>query len=105
MLKGCRDVMTTTLRKGKLNWPLERCARTMAKYGIRHLPIVSNEDRFLGLVSLADVSRFAVKARFPKEGETAPPDAALRDGSRAYFAKIAAFAKGEPTKGDGSERA
>lgn len=89
------DLMTASPLAALPTWPVERGIRTMVEEGVRHLPITVDEgdDAFLGLISLADATRFVVKARFPSEGDD-ETDGGLsgKDGLRAeaieYFARL-----------------
>jgi len=91
------DVMTKQLRLANPDWPIERCGRAMTKRGIRHLPVVSRDSStFVGLVSLADVTRFVAKIRFRPVGDSASDsDAKLRAGAVEYFEALTAFAEGK----------
>lgn len=90
------DVMTTAVRAGRTHWSVEKCAKTMLRNSIRHLPVHSQTgDDFMGLVSLADMTRFVVKARFAAQGgEGDGTDAKLRQSAVEYFESLAEFGAG-----------
>jgi CBS domain-containing protein len=48
--------MTTNLVTGAADWGLNKISKTMAKYQIRRLPIVENEE-VVGIISLGDIAR------------------------------------------------
>jgi len=85
------DLMTTDLRLAGFDWAIERCARVMCKRGMTHLPL-TDDGTFVGLLSLADVARFMVKAPFPRAGDAADPDADLRADAIEHFARLEAAA-------------
>jgi CBS domain-containing protein len=88
------DVMTTDVRVGRINWPVEKCARVMLRHSIRHLPLASKGDGdFMGLVSLADVTRFTVKARFQPAPEDEAKDNELRKQAVEYFEDLASYGR------------
>lgn len=91
------EVMTRQLRLANPDWPIERCGRAMTKRGIRHLPVVSRDSSsFVGLVSLADVTRFVAKIRFHPAGEKVSDlDKKLRKGAVEYVEALTAFAEGD----------
>ena len=51
-----RRYMSTKVITGSSDWSMGKVARTMAKYQIRRLPIV-DDDQLVGIISLADIAR------------------------------------------------
>ncbi len=49
-----RDVMNSPLITVKKNWPLKRCAETMSKHCIHHLPVVDDDGKVVGMISATD---------------------------------------------------
>jgi CBS domain-containing protein len=50
------EVMTTELVCCRLHTPLEEARGTMKNRRIRHLPVVDDDDKLLGLVSIGDLN-------------------------------------------------
>lgn len=57
-----KDVMTPRMVTVTKNTSVEECSALMKKYGIRHLPVVEN-DQLVGLVSMRDVLVAALENR------------------------------------------
>jgi CBS domain-containing protein len=51
-----REIMSTTIRYGFEDEPLDRAVETMKKRKIRRLPILDRERRLMGIVSLGDLA-------------------------------------------------
>ncbi len=51
------DVMSTEVITGAGRLSIAECLRLMSEFGIRHLPVVNEEDEFVGLISLCDLLR------------------------------------------------
>jgi CBS domain-containing protein len=57
-----RNIMCEKLVVGSPDWSMGKIARTMAKYQVRRLPIVEN-DQLMGIISLADIARHDKRRR------------------------------------------
>jgi CBS domain-containing protein len=53
------DAMTSDLYACHANSSLDECMRQMSRHQIRRLPIVDDRDRVVGIISQADLARFA----------------------------------------------
>jgi CBS domain-containing protein len=53
-----KEVMTTGLACCKLDTPLEEARSAMKNRRIRHLPVIDEEGRMRGLISIGDVNAF-----------------------------------------------
>lgn len=49
-----RDIMNSPLITVRTDWPLKKCAETMSKHCIHHLPVVDEEERVVGMISATD---------------------------------------------------
>jgi CBS domain-containing protein len=52
-----RDIMTTEILGVKADWPLDRLAEFLVENSISGAPVLSDEGKLLGVVSLTDIVR------------------------------------------------
>jgi len=52
-----RDLMSNNVITGNRDWSTGKIAKTMAKYQIRRLPIME-DDQVIGIISLGDIARY-----------------------------------------------
>ncbi len=57
-----KDVMTPRMITVTRNTTLEECSALMKKYGIRHLPVVE-QDQLIGVISMRDVMQAMLEDR------------------------------------------
>jgi CBS domain-containing protein len=53
-----KDVMTTELRCCQLHTPLDEAGGVMKNRRIRHLPVLDDEGRLIGLISIGDLNAY-----------------------------------------------
>jgi len=52
------DVMTQNVRTVGADWPIDRLAEYLTEHAISGAPVVDDEGRLIGVVSLTDIARF-----------------------------------------------
>lgn len=58
--KPLKEVMTTTLVTGSPDEPIPQLAQKMIRHGIRHIPIIDEKRRVLGVVSIRRILRHLI---------------------------------------------
>jgi CBS domain-containing protein len=56
-----RDYMTPNPVSAGADMTIEEATQTMLEHGFRHLPVVDDDQRLVGIVSLRDLARAGVK--------------------------------------------
>jgi len=52
-----REIMTSPVIVGKLNWTLKECSVKMQEHGIHHMPVADQTGALVGLISVTDIFR------------------------------------------------
>ncbi len=54
------EIMTTQVACGRMNTSLEECRAVMTNSRIRHLPVVDDEQRLSGIVTIGDLTAWEI---------------------------------------------